>query len=162
MSMDKKEYHRQYYIKNKEKCSARNRRSAAEWKEKQMQLDPEYLRNYKRKWDRSRRKDPIFRIGENMRGNMHHALAAKKAGRKWEDLVGYSLQDLINHLTLLLGNGMTWENYGEVWHIDHITPKSWFKYESTDDPKFRECWALSNLQPKLKLDNIRKGNRFSG
>ena len=28
--------------------------------------------------------------------------------------------------------------------------------------EFKECWALSNLQPKLKIENIRKGNRFSG
>jgi hypothetical protein len=57
---------------------------------------------------------------------------------------------------------MTWENYGSFWHVDHITPKSWFKYESIKDAKFKECWALSNLQPKLRMDNIRKGNRFSG
>lgn len=93
---------------------------------------------------------------------MHHALKAKKAGRKWEDLVGYTLQDLINHIDPLLGETMTWENYGSVWHVDHITPKSWFKYDSVNDPQFKACWALSNLQPKLKMDNIRKGNRFKG
>lgn len=91
---------------------------------------------------------------------MHHALKAKKAGRKWEILAGYTLQDLINHIEPLLKKTMTWENYGAVWHVDHRMPKSWFKYERTDDPEFRKCWALSNLQPKLKIDNIRKGNRF--
>lgn len=118
-------------------------------------------RIYKRKWDRAKMKDPLHRLGNNIRGNMHHALKAKKDGRKWENLVGYTLQDLINHIDLLLNDGMTWENYGE-WHIDHITPKSWFKYDTTDHPAFIECWALTNLQPKWKVDNIRKGNRFKG
>ena len=93
---------------------------------------------------------------------MHHALKAKKDGRKWEDLVGYTLQDLINHIEPLLNKTMTWDNYGSTWHIDHITPKSWFKYTGPDDPQFKVCWALNNLQPKLKLDNICKGNRFVG
>jgi len=93
---------------------------------------------------------------------MYHALKAKKGFRKWEDLVGYTLQDLINHLTPLFTDSMAWENYGSIWHVDHVTPKSWFKYESTSDPKFKECWSLTNLQPKFKIDNIKKGNRFSG
>jgi hypothetical protein len=93
---------------------------------------------------------------------MHHALKGKKGFRKWENLIGYTLEDLIKHLTPLLNGKMVWDNYGTEWHIDHITPKSWFKYTDTDDPQFKACWALNNLQPKLSLDNIRKGNRFKG
>ena len=119
-------------------------------------------RKWKRKYDQKLMMNPLHRLSNNMRGNMHHALKAKKDGRKWESLAGYSLQDLINHIEPLLKNGMTWENYGSIWHVDHITPKSWFKYESIDDPRFKQCWSLSNLQPKLKIDNSRKGNRFTG
>lgn len=93
---------------------------------------------------------------------MYHALKAIKGFRKWEDLIGYSVGDLRQHLESKFTNDMTWDNYGSKWQVDHVIPKSWFKYTSTDDPKFKECWALSNLQPKLKLDNIKKGNRFVG
>jgi hypothetical protein len=129
---------------------------------KWIKANPLYHRQYKRKWDAERMKDPMHRLSNNLRGNMYHALKAKKGFRKWEDLVGYSLQDLINHLEPQLKAGMTWENYGQVWQVDHITPKSWFKYDSAEHPAFRECWKLNNLQPKLKVDNIRKGNRFVG
>lgn len=155
---DLREYNRQYYLKNKEKCLRKNRISATKWRKE----NPEKARKYKRTYDQQLRKDPSHRLSNNMRGNMHHALKAKKAGRKWEDLAGYTLQDLINHFTSLLKEGMTWENYGEVWHIDHIKPKSWFKYISPNDAEFTECWALSNLQPKFKTDNLHKGNRFCG
>ena len=93
---------------------------------------------------------------------MHHALKAKKAGHKWEELAGYTGEELVKHLQNQFTEGISWENYGSVWHVDHIIPKSWFKYTSVTDPKFIECWALKNLQPKLKVDNIRKGNRFAG
>lgn len=129
---------------------------------KRRQSNPERTRKIKRRWNRMAMKNPLYRLSNNIRGNMHHALKAKKAGRKWEDLVGYTLQDLINHIEPLLDKIMTWDNYGTEWHIDHITPKSWFKYTSTNDPQFKACWALNNLQPKLRLDNIRKGNRFKG
>lgn len=93
---------------------------------------------------------------------MYHALKAMKGFRKWESLVGYTLGELALHLEQRFGEGMTWNNYGSVWHVDHIVPKSWFKYASTDDPKFKECWAIKNLQPKLKTDNLKKKNRFVG
>lgn len=44
--------------------------------------------------------------------------------------------------------GMTWENHGHNgWHIDHIIPCSFFKYESFEDISFQYCWSLENLQP---------------
>ena len=56
---------------------------------------------------------------------------------------------------------MSWDNAGE-WHIDHIIPDSWFNYKSIEDQQFKDCWALNNLQPMWKLENISKGNRYSG
>jgi hypothetical protein len=56
---------------------------------------------------------------------------------------------------------MNWDNYGSGgWEIDHIRPVSSFRFESTDDPEFRDCYALSNLQPLWRKDNMRKGARW--
>ena len=122
----------------------------------------ERRKKYKKEWDRKAMEDPMHRLSNNLRGNMYHALKAMKGFRKWESLVGYTLGELALHLEQRFGEGMTWNNYGSVWHVDHIVPKSWFKYASTDDPKFKECWAIKNLQPKLKTDNLKKKNRFVG
>jgi hypothetical protein len=46
-----------------------------------------------------------------------------KKGRKWEHLVGYTVEDLMAHLESLFVGGMNWENMGD-WHIDHKVPKS--------------------------------------
>ena len=55
---------------------------------------------------------------------------------------------------------MTWDNYGSYWWIDHIKPRSLFKYEKPEDKEFKECWALKNLQPMEKIANIKKGNKI--
>ena len=68
----------------------------------------------KLKWDKKAMKNPLFRLSNNIRGNMHHALKAKKAGRTWESLVGYTLEDLIKHLENKFSSGITWDNYGSV------------------------------------------------
>ena len=87
----------------------------------------------------------------------------KNKTAKTFDCVGYTLDDLKNHLESLFEQGMSWENYGfKGWHIDHVTPASWFDYNSKDDIEFKKCWCLSNLQPKWAIDNIKKQNRYVG
>jgi len=59
--------------------------------------------------------------------------------------------------------GMNWNNYGygkNKWHVDHIRPISSFNFESTDDPEFKECWSLENLQPLWQEENLRKGAKI--
>ncbi len=119
-------------------------------------------RENKRAWDKKRASDPVFRLSNNIRTSMARALKGKKYFKKWETLIGYSLEDLIKHLSPKMTGEMTWDNYGSLWQVDHITPKSWFKYQAAEDTEFKKCWALENLQPKLKVDTIKKGNRYIG
>jgi hypothetical protein len=52
---------------------------------------------------------------------------------------------------------MNWENYGSYWHLDHVTPLSWFK-----EDELNKAWTLSNLQPLKAILNYSKGNRYKG
>ncbi len=116
-----------------------------------------------RKCNRKRRKKPENRINLNMGNMLRAALQEKKSGRHWEDLVNYSLEDLMEHLEKQFADWMTWDNWGradedqKTWQIDHIKPKSAFDYDSVDDPEFKECWALDNLQPLESSKNLSKG-----
>jgi hypothetical protein len=71
------------------------------------------------------------------------------------EILGYSAEDLKNHMESLFLEDMTWENWG-LWQIDHIRPIS--SFEKTTDPKIVN--ALTNLQPLWKKDNIIKSNKF--
>lgn len=78
---------------------------------------------------------------------------------KYTSVFGYSWDDMKNHITNHLTPEMAWDNWGTVWEIDHIIPRSHFRYESIEDPKFKEAWALSNLRPLLKHENASKGSK---
>jgi len=69
--------------------------------------------------------------------------------------LGYSAEDLKQHLEKNFKEGMSWENYG-LWHIDHIKPISSFDKE--EDPKIIN--SLKNLQPLWASENYIKSNKF--
>jgi len=48
-----------------------------------------------------------------------------------------------------------------IWHIDHIRPISAFSFTVPEDPEFKECWALNNLQPLWAFDNLSKGGKWA-
>lgn len=87
---------------------------------------------------------------------VRRSLGKNKSGRSWEALVGYSLADIQFHLERQFVKGMTWENYGSDWHVDHILPRSMFAFDSAEHPDFAACWALSNLRPLWATDNRKK------
>ena len=99
--------------------------------------------------------DPKFRLCRNISNAIYIALRGNKSGRHWEDLVGYSLNQLRAHLGKQLKEGMTWENYG-LWHIDHRIPISVHNFTEIEHADFKRCFALKNLQPMWSEDNFKK------
>jgi hypothetical protein len=97
----------------------------------------------------------------------NHSLTKNNIGVS--KILPYTILDLIKHIENQFYNNkttneiMTWENYGKFgWHIDHVTPDSWFNYSSMDDEAFKKSWALENLQPMWAEENHKKNNRYSG
>ena len=123
--------------------------------------DKDYIREQHRKSTKRQRLNPKVRLNNRLSTDIRTALKGKKAGRHWEALVGYTLQDLMVHLENLFDEKMNWENQGSYWQIDHVKPKSLFHYENAEDKEFKECWALSNLQPLEAMENILKSNKYT-
>lgn len=67
--------------------------------------------------------------------------------------LGYTRRDLMRHLERQFRKGMNWGNYGRLWVVDHIVPKSLF-----DESDVRDAYALSNLRPLPMMENITKGS----
>jgi hypothetical protein len=141
----------------------RVRAASARWRAKNPQTTPKPLtpeqRERRLQNQRRRRGAHGARVTVNTGNAIRKALNGRKAGRRWEALVGYTLADLIAHLEALFVDGMTWANYGE-WHIDHVRPIASFEITSVDCDDFRACWELANLQPLWAADNIAKGARY--
>lgn len=152
----------QYYKENPayaEKARERARAYYLKYREKVLsRMSSPEGRDYSRKKMRDKREDDSFRLHSNL-SRAIRASIKDKLRRRWEILVGYSLDDLTLHLERQFLPGMSWENYGRgagKWHIDHIIPRTLHSYERADDADFKACWALSNLRPLWSEENISK------
>jgi len=144
---------KKYRIENSEKVNKCNKK----WRKS----NPEKYREISRKYYQKRLSSIDGRLNNSMGKMFWCALKKNKAGKHWEDLINYTLNDLKKHLEMLFTQEMTWDNYGE-WHIDHIVPKVVFKFESYNDIGFKECWALKNLQPLWATTRVIDGVEYMG
>ncbi len=128
------QYKKQYTQKNKEK------------------INKKYRDNFKN--------NICFKIRKNISRHISRILKnnnSQKFGKSMLHFLGYSIDDLKNHLEKQFDNKMNWENYGIYWHIDHIVPQSCLPYTSMSDDNFKKCWSLSNLRPLDAKTNILDG-----
>lgn len=180
------EYAKEYYINNIERRKEYNQRSEVkerneEWRKEYYQK-PEVIKKIKNRSKeyhqrlevKERKKEyvknkkltnPTFRLNSILSSSIGNYLrfnGVSKNRRHWEDIVGYTKEELMQHLESLFTEGMSWDNYGKYgWHIDHIIPKSFFQFASTDDVEFKMCWRLYNLQPLWATDNLKKNNKIN-
>jgi len=166
---EKKEYNKQYYFDNKEKM----RQYYIENKEKRKQYliknkdkilkqhkeyrgnNPEMIRKCHKNWAKNNRLYEVKRRKINLKLNLNYkmgknigkALKGNKAGRTWESLTGYTLNNLIKRLKKTITEGYTWKDFlsGEL-HIDHIIPMDAFNFTRPEHTDFKRCWALENLR----------------
>lgn len=120
------------------------------------------MREINRREDAKRRSAPEGRLDDAVSRGVHRGLTkGLKAGRKWLDLLGFDVIELMAHLEKKFKTGMKWENYGVGgWEIDHVVPRSAFNYSSPDDIDFKKCWSLSNLQPMWASENRSKKDKL--
>jgi hypothetical protein len=164
----KSESDKRYYVKNREK----RLKYFSEWQKENYEHRKKYMDEYreknidririvKRTYEKTRKHtDPIYKLISNFRTAIYQVLKesnVEKNGHYFE-ILGYTPEELINHLEKQFKDGMTWDNYGD-FHIDHIIPISSFNIQEIGDEEFMKCWSLSNLQPMWGEENIRKSNK---
>lgn len=142
---------------SRERWAARNPEKIAAGR-KRLKSSPAYRARANERQREQRRDCPSYAINARIRSAIGMCLRGKKAGRKWQDLVGYSSDDLMKHIERQFLPGMTWENR-DKWHLDHIVPLSSFAFESAECEGFKACWALTNLRPIWKTQNLQKWAR---
>ena len=102
--------------------------------------------------------DPRYALYHRIKRWMQKHLGDKLPSRKWSQHLGYTPEQLRQHLERQFTKGMGWHNKGE-WHIDHIRPVASFDITGVDCPDFAECFGLANLRPVWSGVNLRKGAR---
>ena len=85
----------------------------------------------------------------------------KKKELSSQEYLGCDIETFKKHIEEQFTEGITWENYGKVWHIDHKIP---LKYKEDGIPPTLEevikRLHYTNTQPMLASENIAKGNHY--
>ena len=153
------------YVKNRERITEINKKSCEKNRERILERKRKYQKEHKDQQNayktRKRHENPKLRLEHNISSVIRQSLKGQKNGRQWESLVGFTLDDLVCHLEKQFTPEVTWDNYGSYWHLDHIIPLSYFKYETAEDTEFKMAWCLDNLQSLQKTLNFSKGNRLT-
>ena len=104
--------------------------------------------------------DPAGHLASVVSCRVRKALKNNKEMRSTVYL-GCSIDALKKHIENQFVEGMSWENYGSEWHIDHKIP---LKYHQDGKPptleKVGKRLHYLNTQPMWASENIAKGNRF--
>jgi 5-methylcytosine-specific restriction endonuclease McrA len=169
-----------YYQENKEECLQNMR----EWQSN----NQEHLREYRREYNKRNKlkkdeqskiyyqqnkkyynnyysikyhNEDKFNLTKRMYSIIRQAILKNKSGWNWESYVGYTTQELINHLKTTLPEGYSWNDYLEgKLELDHIIPISAFDFSKPTDYEFQECWDLNNLRLITPKDNHEKGSKI--
>lgn len=85
-------------------------------------------------------------LDRNLKVSLYRAIKKGK-GFKWGRILGYSIDDVKQHLEKLFDENMNWENYGTYWGITFFIPRRLYSFTSLKSEEFRKCWSLKNLKP---------------
>ena len=102
------------------------------------------------------RDDPIDKLKRYVRTRIYTCLKNVKTKHSHEYL-GCTPTE---YLKWILNNttDFTLENYGQVWHIDHVIPLSRFDFENEQDRLIAFNWR--NTMPLLAKENLSKNNKI--
>lgn len=106
----------------------------------------------KRKYYKENIKDPNYRLLQSARSICCQHLQTKT--NSTIDLVGLSGKEWMDYLETMFEPGMTRENYGTVWHVDHIFPLS----QALNFEHKKQLLHYLNTQPMFASENSSKGN----
>lgn len=142
------DYQKDYYRNNKEHLL--NKSSAYYYNNKSK------VNENMRKYNKKRRdNDPKYKFIGNVRNLIKNAFLRKftTKSNKVVDILGCDFDFFSKYIESQFDSNMNWENYGDYWEIDHITPIS--SAVSIDD--VIKLNYYTNLRPLLKIDNRKKG-----
>ena len=140
-----KEYYKEHYINNKETYLKNNQK----WRDDNRDIINE-------KYRKRLKNDENLRLKKNLRKRLHTCIKKDKPTMKY---IGCDLEFLKKWLSYNFKEGMSFENYGPYWHMDHVIPCSKFNFENEDDIYNSFIWY--NLQPLESTLNMSKHDKIN-
>lgn len=134
----------------KERLEFNRATRAASWDQHELSMRWEWRNKY-------HSGSPELKIKKRLRKAISQAIRQQSVKKKTSLAIGCDVTFLRKYLESRFKKGMTWENYGSEWHIDHIKPLDSFELRKKSEQA--KANHYTNLQPLWALDNISKGNK---
>jgi hypothetical protein len=157
----KKLIDKKYYENNKEKINEKKKQYYLKNIDKIKKYHKKYvsLNKDKIEWKLNKIKNnPTYKIKDNLRHRIYMALKGTVKSKKTIDLLGTSIDNLWNHLEKSFRPGMTKNNYGKIWHVDHKIPCAAFDLTKPEEQV--KCFHFTNLQALFVKENLSKGAKL--
>ena len=154
---------RKYREKNAEKELARGKKYRENnrdiIKERSKTEEAKATRNKYQK--KKRATDPVWRMSVNIRVNIADAMRRGQVATKHGSAMdcGLSPKGLWEYMCSKLSGKMTPDNYGSVWHVDHIYPVN--ATDLNDPAQFKAVCHYTNLQPMIAVENTVKKDKVT-
>jgi hypothetical protein len=145
---------KKYYLNNKNELNLKSSEYYQNNKEKR--------NKYVREWSKHRyNTNTEYKTTKCIRSRITSALNAQLTGKYNSsfDLLGCDIEFYLKYLEAKFVKGMSWDNYGEQWHIDHIKPCA--SFDLSNEEEQRKCFNYTNTQPLWKSDNLGKGSKLT-
>jgi len=143
-----------------------NAETAAMWMSEYNPRFPDWSSIWNRKkanlrYSIKRKTNHGFRVVTNLRTKLRFVLNRERVRKseKTITMIGCTYNQLKVHLESGFKRGMRWDNYGTLWHVDHVIPCAAFDHT---DPKQRaQCWHWTNLRALDAKKNLQKSDKIT-
>lgn len=95
-------------------------------------------------------------LAKNIRKQVRDYIFQSKSPKKMKEITGASPEKYKDYLESKFTLNMNWNNYGDVWCLDHIIPCRKFNLENKGD--ILECFNYKNTQPIYCIVNSIKAS----
>lgn len=99
------------------------------------------------------------KLDRNLTKSINLSIRNNRSGR-WERILDFTYEELIQHLEASFENNMNWNNYGSYWIIDKIIPTSIYRYSNMQANEFKKAWSLKNFRPIEKKEVVKKKDKI--
>lgn len=106
------------------------------------------------------KRDPLYKLERRLRCRIYHALIAQGQTKtqRTHKYLGCTSQFFQEWIEYQLYDGMTMDNYGKFWHVDHVTPCA--SFDLSDPEQLDKCFNWKNLRPYKAEKNLIKNDKI--
>ena len=131
-------------------------------KECKIEITSKYAKNNRDKINKSRKKrfkeNPQLRIKSSYYTRLNQCYKKKYKSKTLLYYMGCSFEQFIEWIHFQFEKGMTFDNYGSEWHMDHVKPCA--SFDLTKENDLKECMNWKNIRPCWGKENISKSDKI--